>query len=99
MSLPRVSLFQSAMRQTLTWGNLPSWEVFKDAYEADLGDNSYEIRNCRELDAVYPDGNVDFTCNELWDFLHQCESHDFDTNHELSDIVGGILLTLGFEWV
>ena len=64
--LPIVSLFQSAMRQRITWGFLPLERHFKQAFDEDLGqDNLYEIRNCRELDAVYPGGDIDFTCNEL----------------------------------
>lgn len=99
MTLPRCSVFQSAMRQRMTWGVLPTHAAFRDAYWQDLGDGVYKIRNCRELEAVYSGGNVDFTCDELWDFLTGCEQHGFDTNHELSDIVSCILQTLGFEWV
>jgi hypothetical protein len=99
MNLPRVSVFQSAMRERMTWGSLPSHAAFRDAYWADLGDKPYEIRNCRKLDAVYPNGNVDLNCDELWAFLNECSEHGFDTNHELSDVCSAILYTLGFEWV
>ena len=111
MSLPRTTVFQSAMRERMTWGLLPLERHFRQAFDEDLGQNGiYKIRNCRELDAVYPGGNIDFTCDELWSFLTECEQsayaqhsagsdHGFDTNHELSDLVSGILYTLGFEWV
>lgn len=79
---------------------LPLERDFRQAFAEDLGeDGVYEIRNCRELDAVYSGGNVDFTQDELWNFLTECEQHGFDTNHELSDIVSEILHTFGFEWV
>ena len=99
-TLPKTTVFQSAMRQRMTWGELPEEYYFEMAFREDLGeDGIYKIRNCRELDAVYSGGNVDFTCDELWNFLTECEQHGFDTNHELSDLVSGILYTLGFEWI
>lgn len=98
--LPTVSVFKSAMRERLTWGFLPLERHFRQAFDEDLGqDGVYEIRNCLELDAVYSGGNVDFTQDELWQFLSECEQQGWDTNHELSDLVSSILYNLGFEWV
>lgn len=99
MTLPNTTVFKSAMRQTMTWGVIPDWKSFSEAFREDLGEGPYEIRNCRELDAVYHGGNIDFTCEELYDFILEAEGHGFDTNHELSDLVSSILYTLGFEWV
>lgn len=91
--LPRV-------RERLTWGFLPLERHFREAFDADLGQDAlYKIRNCRELDAVYPGGNVDLTCDELWELVSSAEQHGWETNHELGDLVGSILYTLGFEWV
>jgi hypothetical protein len=98
--MPRVSLFQSAIRDRLTWGFLPLERRFKEAFDADLGqDGLYKIRNCRELDAVYSVGSVDLTRDELWNLISDAEQQGWETNHELSDVVSSILLTLGFEWV
>lgn len=100
MNLPRVSVFESAMRQIMTWGFLPLERDFRQAFDEDLGQDAvYPISNAKELEAVYPEGSKDFTCDELWAFLKECEEHGFDTNHELSDLCSGILYTLGFEWV
>lgn len=98
--LHRVSVFHSAVRERLTWGFLPLERRFRQAFDEDLGQEGvYKIRNCRELDAVYDGGNIDFTKDELWQFLLECEQRGWDTNHELSDLVSGILYVLGFEWV
>ena len=92
-------MFQSAMRMSLNYGQLPSEEESEQAFKGDLGeDGVYEIRNCRELEAVYSGGNVDFDCDDLWTFLESAVEN-IDSNHECGDLASDILFTLGIEWV
>jgi hypothetical protein len=113
MSLPRVSLFQSAIRMHLTYGVLPTREQFEDAFEGDLGsDGVYQIRNCKRV------GNSNFTCAELWAELNDavnesqagtCEGEWADDNRSYEQIqadedaagdwASAVLQTLGIEWV
>lgn len=92
------SVFKSAMRMSMTYGTLPPKEAFEQVFTEECPDGVYEIRNCRELDAVYDGGNVDFDCEGLWDFLESAVE-SFDGNHEATDLASSILYTLGFEWV
>lgn len=101
MTLPRVSLFQSAMRISLNYGVLPTYEQFKDAFERDLGDSEYVITNCRDIG-----GDGSFSCDGLWALLNVKLNvwQDGDTDYEdfadeAGDFVSGVLYTLGIEWV
>ena len=92
------SIFKSAMRQSMSYGTLPEKAVFEQAFAEECPDGVYQIRNCRELDAVYDGGNVDFDCEKLWAFLESaCEAGE--DNHDGYDVASSILYTLGFEWV
>lgn len=111
--LPRVSLFQSAMRMRLTYGVLPTREQFDDAFEGDLGpDGVYRVRNCKRV------GNRDFTCATLWAEVNDatnelsaetCEGEWADDNRSADEIqldaeqagdwASAVLQTLGIEWV
>lgn len=84
--------------KSMTYGTMPAFSDFEKAYESHVGSGTYEIRNCRELEAVYNGGNVDFDLEGLWEFLSECCIVGFD-NHEALDIASCIMTTLGFEWV
>lgn len=105
MTLPRVSLFQSAMRMRLTYGVLPTYEAFKDAFEGDLGDSEYVITNCRDIG-----GNGSFSCDGLWALLNvklsmwqeggpDNHAETIAAANAAGDFVSAVLQTLGIEWV
>jgi len=83
---------------TLTYGILPGYDAFSIRFHEACPTGIYEIRNCRELDAVYPGGNVDFDFDGLWSLLGEC-ADGWQDNHEMGDLASCILTTLGFEWV
>ena len=98
--LPRVSVFQSAMRMRLTYGELPTREQFEDAFEGDLGpDGVYQVRNCKRV------GNQDFTCAGLFDEVTKA-THAWQWGEmadepfeQAGDWASAVLQTLGIEWV
>jgi len=83
----------------LTYGVLPTYDEFVDAFAGDLGEGGvYQIRNCKRC------GNVDLTCDELWEYLNGAvaEFHDAqcdDTQEWAGDWASAVLQTLGIEWV
>jgi hypothetical protein len=86
------------MIQSLNYGELPSFEQFKTAFQSRYPRGILEIRNELILNAVYPNGDVDFTMDETWLALNQC-AEGWRNNHELGDIGEKILNSLGFEWI
>lgn len=84
--------------QYLTYGTLPSYEAFEDAFNSNCPKGIFEVRNFRGLDAVYPNGNVDLSEEDLWETLNQC-ADGWQDNHDLGDFASSALQTLGFEWV
>jgi hypothetical protein len=85
----------NAKRMTLTYGELPPYEVFEQAWEGDLGpDRRFEVRNCKRF------GNESFDCKEMWAELNQCvREWENDGPDEAGDWASCVLETLGFEWV
>lgn len=88
----------SAKRMSLTYGDLPEFEVFEECWAGDIGPFDvtcpYRITNCPRV------GNQEyFTPGELYDAL-ECATRSF---HNGSDDAGewasAVLSTFGIEWV
>jgi len=81
--------------KSYTYGNLPTYDDFAAAFEADqdIGP-TYRIRN----DPYF--GSDDLTCTELYEQLERARD-DWEENGEdaAGDFASAILQTLGFEWV
>jgi hypothetical protein len=84
--------------QELTYGKLPSFQDFSDAFDKHCLGGFFRIRGMKLLDAIYPNGNVDLNKETLWGMLEQC-ARDWTDNHELGDFASGVLTVLGFNWV
>jgi hypothetical protein len=84
--------------QELTYGNLPIYKDFSDAFEKHCLGGIFRIRGMKRLDAIYPNGDVDLDKTRLWNILLQCE-RDWRSNHELGDFASEVLTILGFNWI
>lgn len=81
----------------ITYATLPPRLVFDRAFARECPDGVYPITNCREIEHLYPGGSVDLNREECWKLITDgCAP---GVNHEITDIAGAILYTLGIEWV
>jgi len=102
MTLPRVSLFQSAMRMRLTYGVLPERHVFVQAFSDDVGlERHYHITNCPRV------GTAEYSCAALWDevciatqqWMSEPKYPGDLSPDEAGHWASAVLQALGIEWV
>jgi hypothetical protein len=84
--------------KSMTYGTMPHYDEYQQAFERECVTGTYGIRNCKELETLYIGGNLDLDIDELWCFLESC-CDGWQDNHEMGDVASGILSTLGFEWI
>lgn len=84
--------------QELTHGTLPSYEAFSEAFDKRCLGGVFRIRGMERLNAIVPNGDIDFDKEMLWDWLSQC-AKDWRSNHDLEDFAVEVLGTFGFKWV
>jgi hypothetical protein len=82
------------LRQQLTYGVLPSYEDFEEAFDAEVPNSTYQIRN----DRGGADG--DYTARQLYSLVkEQTELFNEDGDDEAGDFASAVLSTLGYEWI
>jgi len=89
--------------KSLTYGTLPSFEAFEDAWEDAGVGRVFHIRNCKRV------GDWDATRRELYAELEKAVAEwnvgddecggDFTAADEAGDWASCVLQVLGFEWV
>lgn len=85
----------TAKRMTLTYGELPSPDVFEQCWMGDLGpERPYVIKNCDRV------GNHTYdTAEELYDDLLQARIDWLAGDESAGDWASAVLSTFGVEWV
>jgi len=95
------------MRTSLTYGILPEWPTFFEAFIRNVK-GLYRIRlNSSSSRAVdkYKLGDGDYTAQELWEAIQEIVNYipqtpgGMEMHEQALDIVSSILSTLEIEWV
>jgi len=76
--------------KSMTFGKMPSKKEFCAAYERELGNSEYNIKNCKIV------GNASYDCEELYNLI-KALNNSGEEEKEL--LASGIMFTLGFEWI
>lgn len=79
--------------KTYTFGVLPPYDDFWDAFEDTVGSMYYRIRNDHRV------GDTDFTPRELYAELRSAVRDFENGDDEAGSWASAVLSTLGFEWV
>lgn len=89
--------------ESMTYGNLPSWNEFKKQFIRKVGDDGYDY-TLRGSDAStarkakIPVSGV-FDAKELYNILTKLVSAWENGNDEAGDLASSIMYTLDYEWI
>lgn len=89
-------------RLTLTYGVLPTWEQFLDAYRAELGDETmmYAITMGAISHEAMDNAAGNYDANTLWRLVQEYSAKgDIGEDDGYMALAADILETLGIEWV
>lgn len=78
---------------SLTYGQMPSWEVFEKAFREEVPSGWYRFGNDERQ------GNSSLTVGQLWTELADAIFDWEDGNDHAGDWASCVLSTLGIEWI
>lgn len=81
------------MRRSMTFGEIPSFDEFHAAFNAEVEGLCYTIRS--GLTALPMDADGDHNVSQLYDLVKRLSEGDDESQSLASSIMG----TLGFEWI
>lgn len=93
--------------KSMTYGELPSYTAFKNAFDTEVKSTFYDVR-LSSSDSRASDGTLfgtgEYSAKELYKALKSLmvkyESGDSEeAQNAAGDLVGSVLYTLGFEWI
>ena len=84
---------------SMTFGEMPDFDEFEEAFDREVGDGRYEIRAGQLAPEWFPDG--DYTAIELYRLINKMKDNwgDDDDDDSPAQVASDIMGTLGFEWV
>lgn len=92
-------------RRSMTWGVLPEPDEFDAAWEAEIGDGDYRIREGAASGSL-PEGvcSGDYGRSQVWEMLEWLTADaslggEYDPGGRKGDLASCVLQTLGFEWI
>jgi hypothetical protein len=83
----------SGIRESMTYGVLPSQESFDHAFDEEVPKGKYNVGNDPIL------GTDSFNASELWKVLEVLTEQFHEGDDQAGDTASSILYTLGFEWI
>lgn len=87
--------------KSMSWGDMPTFEEFKEAFNRECAGGSYEIVAGAGVDSVMLRASGSYTAERLFELVDTMREdwegeEDGDSPARLA---GDIMSTLGFEWI
>lgn len=89
----KISKRKTRRNPSMTYGILPSYDMYSEAFDKVVDGFYYKIRNDKRV------GNVNLTKRELWMLLSEAVADWNDGDEDAGDWASVVLSTLGFEWI
>jgi len=85
--------------KTMSFGQMPSFDEFEEAFDRECRGQLYEIRAGQLAPEWFPEG--DYTARELYALIKKMKDDFGDEEDDDSPalVASSIMETLGFEWV